>query len=73
MFINYLWYYIFLNDESKDIKVNTTGCTSTFIYFPTKEEDELGNFEASLGIPETYTSRIVDGKLITAPLDLTAE
>lgn len=61
---------IYLNDESKDIKINTTCSQTTFIHFPTKEKDFNGNDEASVPIPETYTTVIKNDKLVTEPLDL---
>ena len=64
---------LYLNEESKDLKVNTTCSTSTFIHFPTKEKDAEGNDEASLGIPETYVTTIKDDKLHTEVFDIIAE
>lgn len=62
---------IYLNDKSKDLKVNTTCSNGTFIHFPIKEVDAEGNDEASLGIPETYVTTIKEEKLVTEVLDLT--
>lgn len=62
---------IYLNDKSKDLKINTTCSTSTFIYFPLKEADRDGNDDAALGIPETYVTTIKNDQLVTEPLDMT--
>jgi hypothetical protein len=64
---------LYLNDKSKDLKINTSNSASTFIYFPLEEADRDGNDEASLGIPETYVTTIENNQLVTKPLDITAE
>ena len=62
---------LYLCESSKDVKVMTTCSTSTFLHFDTKEQDALGNDEASLGVPESYVTKIVNDKLVTEPVDLT--
>ena len=61
---------VFLNEDSINTQVTTTNSTKTFFNFPLKEPDENDNDQGCLPVPETYATKIVDGKLVTTIVDL---
>ena len=61
---------LYLSESAKDLKVNTTCSSTTFIHFPALEKDENENDERSLPVCESFVTKIVGDSLVTEPMDL---